>query len=147
MIFYKQVAYRFFSFITLFGLPVFYIPIIVYVATIDFLFSISLILILLLTELVCGIIKITYTKNRPTPLKKQTLFQKYYAGSFPSIHCARIIALFIGINMLFISNLFIFVTLLIVIAVGYSRIYLKKHDVIDVLGGYAIGAIIAMLVV
>ena len=49
--------------------------------------------------------------------------------------------------MLFISNLFIFVTLLIVIAVGYSRIYLKKHDVIDVLGGYAIGAIIAMLVV
>ena len=134
-----------FQFISLFGTPIFYTPVIIYLGYINLNFTIKLIVIIILTEILGGAIKILYPKERPMPMKNKTIIQKYRAGSFPSIHSARITALSAGLATLYSNKLFIVIMILLVISVGYSRIYLKKHYAIDVIGGYIIGAIISII--
>ncbi len=142
---YKSILNISFQLISLFGIPIFYIPIIVYLTKVNFNFAIRLFYILLFTEIICGTIKIIYQKHRPIPMQNKTLFQKYYAGSFPSIHTARISALSIGLSLFYTNNLLRFILALLVIGVGYSRIYLMKHYFTDVFGGFTIGAIISII--
>ena len=131
--------------ISLFGTPFFYIPVTAYFLKINPNPAISLILILISNEIVCGAIKFIYPKERPLPMPINTLFQKYIAGSFPSIHTARITALSIAIIPLYTNKIWILIALLAVTGVGYSRIYLKKHYFIDVIVGFFIGAVISIL--
>ena len=130
--------------ISLFGTPFFYIPITAYFLKISPNLAISLIFILASNEIVCGAIKFAYPKERPAPMPRNTLFQKYLAGSFPSVHTARITALSITIVSFYTNRLFVLIALLVVIGVGYSRIYLKKHYFTDVLAGFIIGAAISI---
>ena len=132
--------------ISLFGTPFFYIPATAYLLKINPKLAISLILILVSNEIVCGTIKFVYPKERPIPMQRNTFFQKYLAGSFPSVHTARITAFFIAVISFYTNKIFILISLLIITGVGYSRIYLKKHYFIDVLAGFLIGAFISILV-
>ena len=106
--------------ISFFGTPFFYIPVTAYFLRINPNPTISLILILASNEIICGAIKFVYPKERPIPMLKNTLFQKYLAGSFPSIHTARITAFSIAIVSFYTNRLFILIALLVVIGVGYS---------------------------
>ena len=136
----------FFQIISLFGTPFFYAPSIVYLFNIKFDIAINLIFILIFTEIVCGAIKYIYPKKRPVPMPNKTFVQKYFAGSFPSVHTARISAFSVILIRFYTDKLFILVILLLlIIFVGYSRIYLKKHYFIDVLGGFLIGAMISSI--
>ena len=131
--------------ISLFGTPFFYIPLTAYFLKVNPKLAISLIFILASTEITCGAIKFIYPKERPIPMPRNTLFQKYLAGSFPSVHTARITAFSIAIVSFYTNRLFVLAALLVVIGVGYSRIYLKKHYFIDVIWGFVIAASISLL--
>ena len=138
-------ADKFFRIMSLFGLPFFYIPVIVYFLETKKSVAIDLMTIIILTEIVCGAIKYIYPKQRPVPMQRKTFFQVYMAGSFPSAHTARIAALSAAITMIYPNKIFIVIGALLTIGVGYSRIYLKKHYLIDVVAGLLIGAAIAAL--
>ena|SRR3989339_849312 len=131
--------------ISLFGTPFFYVPIAAYLLKVSPKPAISLIFIIVSTEIICGAIKFVYPKERPIPMPRNTLFQKYLAGSFPSVHTARIAAFSIAIVSFYTNKLLVLAALLVIIGVGYSRIYLKKHYLIDVLAGFLIGAVISVL--
>lgn len=145
MRFSKYILDNFFSSVTLFGTPVFYIIVILLITKINISFAKTLILALLFTEAVCGIIKLAYPKNRPIPRPNKKFFERYDAASFPSIHSARITALAMMIYLFYHDILLLFASMALVIFVGYSRIYLKCHYLKDVAGGIAIGAVIGVL--
>lgn len=143
----KYIFDNFFSSVTLFGTPVFYGVVVLLFIKINLSFAIRLALALLATEAVCAIIKLAYPKKRPIPRPSKGLLEKYDAGSFPSIHSARITTLAIMINIFYKDPLLLFVSTALVVFVGYSRMRLKHHYFIDVAGGIVIGAIISILAV
>ena len=140
-------ARRLFRIVSLFGMPFFYIPVIIYFLETNKGIATDLIIAIILIEIVCGAIKYIYPKQRPVPMERKTFFQVYMAGSFPSAHTARIAALAAAIAMIYPNKIFILIGALLAIGVGYSRIYLKKHYLIDVAAGLLIGAVIAYLAV
>lgn len=143
----KNASWALFWTVSLFGTPFFYVPATAYLFKSSPKTAINILLMLAFTELICGAIKYIYPKERPVPMPRNTLFQKYLAGSFPSVHTARISAFSIGILPLFINKPLVLAALaLLIISVGYSRIYLKKHYLIDVLGGFGIAAAIGIAV-
>lgn len=101
-----------------------------------------LLLALLVNEIFCSLIKIVFPKKRPTGQTYKNLIEKIDAGSFPSIHASRItivyLTLFSNSESLAIKIAFICVIAL----VFFSRVKLKKHFWIDVLGGFVIGVLI-----
>jgi len=139
----KEALRNLFWAVSLFGTPFFYMPLTAYFLKINSRLAISLIFILISNEVVCGAIKYIYQKDRPVPMPNKTFIQKYFAGSFPSVHTARISAFSIAIIAAYANKILILTALLAVIGVGYSRIYLKRHYLTDVIWGFAIGASIS----
>ena len=92
------------------------------------------------------IIRLFYFKNRPNRIRYRTLLEKLDASSFPSIHAARISFLFIFL-VIFVAKdvLFILLFFILTLLVLYSRIYLEKHYLIDVIGGVILGIITSSL--
>ena len=142
----KQALRVLFQTISLFGTPFFYMPAIAYLFKIAPKLAVNLIFILVFTEVICGAIKYIYPKDRPIPMPDNTFIQKYFAGSMPSVHTARITAFSAAIAVFYANGIFILIASFAVICVGYSRIYLKKHYLIDVIAGFIIGAVISALV-
>lgn len=131
--------------ISLLGTPFFYIPTTVYFLKINPKLGISLVFILAVNEIVCGSVKFIYPKERPILMPRNNLYQKYLAGSFPSVHTSRITAFSTAVFSFYTGKMYVLTALLAITFVGYSRIYLKKHYFIDVLAGFLIGAIISIL--
>lgn len=101
-----------------------------------------LLLALLINEIFCSVIKILFPKKRPTGQTYTNLIEKIDAGSFPSIHASRItivyLTLFSNTENLALKIVF----LSVIVLVFYSRVKLKKHFWIDVLGGFVMGGFI-----
>ena len=131
--------------VSVFGTPFFLVPAIIYLFKANQILALDLIYVLIITQIICTIIKYLYPKARPMPMPNKTLIQKYMAGSFPSIHTARITAFSIPIIKFYPRSMILFILILLIISVGYSRIYLKKHYFVDVLAGFLIGAITTIL--
>jgi len=104
-----------------------------------------LLVALLVNEITGSIIKIVFPKKRPTGQSYKNVLEKIDAGSFPSLHTSRItvvyLTLFATTPLVGLKTGFIIVILL----VSISRIYLKKHYPIDVLGGLICGVLIFRL--
>jgi len=66
--------------------------------------------------------------------------------SFPSGHTAAAFAVIFGLALFTKSKLIQFACLILAIGVGYSRIYLSQHFLMDVVGGSAIGMVSAWLI-
>jgi membrane-associated phospholipid phosphatase len=102
----------------------------------------QLIWVLFINEIVCSLIKIIYPKKRPIAQNYASLIEKIDAGSFPSIHSSRItltyLTLFINTENTALKITMIAVILLVML----SRVILKKHFWIDVLGGFSIGLLL-----
>ena len=147
MEFSKYIFGNFFSSVTLFGTPAFYIAVVLLLIKINLSFAAKLIIALVAAEAVCGIIKFAYPKQRPIPRPNKGFFERYDASSFPSIHTARITTLAVMANSFYNDALLLFAGTALVIFVGYSRIYLKHHYLRDVAGGFIIGAIISALMI
>ena len=95
---------------------------------------------LIIIMLIGVTVRFFYFKERPKKRKHSNFLEKIDAASFPSLHSARITALFIIIQELMnnLTTAFFGVITLIVI---YSRIHLKHHKLKDVLGGILLGII------
>ena len=136
-----------FQAVSILGTPFFYIPMAAYFLKTNPNLAIKLILVIASTEIICGAVKYIYPKARPVPMPNKTLIQKYFAGSFPSVHTARITAFSVTVILFTMDKIFILIGLLAIACVGYSRIYLRKHYFIDVIGGFGIGAVLSLAAV
>lgn len=110
-----------------------------------------------------SIIKYCYYKPRPEPQKYNNRWQKIDASSFPSIHTANslILAFFgivasggvaLGNNTSLVQQIIVQIILpvfwwLFYLTISYSRVVLKKHYWIDLLGGTIFAALILAWVV
>lgn len=101
-------------------------------------------------ELTCGffiiyftaiIIRLFYFKNRPKKEAYHTLLERIDASSFPSVHSARAVLIALQFSKLSDSTLTVIILFTIASLVCYSRIKIKKHDWIDVIGGIVLGLI------
>ena len=92
-------------------------------------------------EVLCSAIKLIFSKKRPEYIPHDNFLEKIQSGSFPSVHSALIV--YFGLTVMHFagSSLVYAVFSAIIIIVGYSRYYLKKHFLIDILSGYFIGLI------
>lgn len=95
-----------------------------------------------INEIVCSSIKYLWHKPRPNGQQYAGGLEKIDAGSFPSIHASRISFVYLSLGMMHYwigNNWVLIMSGLVILTVGYSRIFLKKHFLTDVLAGYAFG--------
>lgn len=100
---------------------------------------------MLFVEIVGGLIKVLWYKERPEKMNHKTILDKVYSGSFPSIHVARAVFVFSFISMEF-SGILLLMFPVIISLVSFSRIYLKKHFISDVFGGFVLGFVSLFLI-
>jgi len=134
-----------FSSVTSFGNPVFYILALMLSFIFAVPFALNLLSGLMFIEILCAIVKLIWPKERPIPQSKEGFLNNIDANSFPSVHSARI-ALLGAMFILYYRNIFIsMIAVVVILAVGYSRVYLKRHDYIDVIFGFLIGISVAVI--
>src|SRR3989344_2643329 len=85
------------------------------------------------------LIRIFYFKNRPKKETYRNFWQRIDASSFPSLHTARIVFLAIIFSVHFANQYLTILCTIVAALVSYSRIYLNKHDWVDVIGGVVVG--------
>lgn len=93
----------------------------------------------ILTAGIIVLIRIFYFKNRPKKETYSNFLERIDASSFPSLHTARIVFLAILFSAYFANTYLTILCAITAALVSYSRIYLKKHDWIDVAGGVVVG--------
>lgn len=144
----------FFSLITLLGEGWIYIAAIVVLPFIRFYDSIGLILTGILNGLLISFFKRVLFANagRPITLLDKDLLhfvpgvQVHSAHSFPSGHTATIFALVVFLALLSSNRIWIIAMLCIALLVGYSRMYLLQHFLLDVGAGALMGSFSAYVV-
>lgn len=98
----------------------------------------------LANEVICSTIKYIWHKPRPNQQGFADGMEKIDAGSFPSIHAARISFVYASLSYIqYTQNqslIFAMIALIVVVVVGYSRVFLRKHFPVDVAAGYGFGA-------
>ncbi|MBI2580541.1 phosphatase PAP2 family protein [Candidatus Woesearchaeota archaeon] len=134
-----------FKLVSWLGLPPAYAVVVIFLWKTGWPLANKLGLALLVIEALTAMIKFIYHKDRPVKMPRRNLLEKYEAGGFPSIHSARTAAVAIGLGLAYQYWLIWLAAAATVALVGYSRIYLKKHDAIDVFGGIAIAVVISAL--
>ena len=93
-------------------------------------------------------IRLFYFKDRPKKMRHSNFLEKIDASSFPSIHSARaILMLILLIYYLPFNVLFFLVASIAAFLVVFSRIYLSKHDIYDVVGGIILGFLSSLWVI
>lgn len=113
------------------------------------LFAVKLLFGGILLVIIEYAIKLFYKEKRPDFYKdhEKALFERFQErSSFPSGH-SGLIALFTTLLFRMYGNLSLTLMFAVIaVLVGLSRMYLKRHYVIDVIAGYAIGIVIAILI-
>lgn len=104
---------------------------------------------LIVLEIITAGIKLIYPKERPKKENHSNILEKIDAGSFPSVHTARV-TFFAFMTVSFTVNLNIqlgFANLLIILpfVVAFTRIKMKKHYLIDVIAGLIIGFVLYLI--
>jgi len=93
----------------------------------------------ILTAGIVVLARIFYFKERPKKEKYGNFLERIDASSFPSLHTARIVFLAIIFSVHFANQYLTILCAVVAVLVAYSRIYLRKHDWIDVICGAAVG--------
>ncbi len=101
----------------------------------------ELVLTLVVTYVIAVLVRLVYFKERPSHEQHTTLLQRIDASAFPSIHAARAsgAAFLIAVFLPQVKVLGVCVAVLICL----SRVYLRKHDWIDVGVGALMGVGVA----
>jgi|SRR3989338_1947023 len=97
---------------------------------------------LVIIYIITIILRIIFFKERPMKLKHESFIEKLDAASFPSLHATRSAFMCLIFINYFNNAILSMLMFLLVISIAYSRIYLKKHDIRDVVAGLIIGIII-----
>ncbi len=101
-----------------------------------------LLIALSINEILGSIIKIIFPKTRPNGQKYSNTLEKIDAGSFPSLHAARISLVYLTLSYTAVLLVMQILFLLIIPLVAYSRVTLKKHFWTDIIGGLIMGSLI-----
>lgn len=123
---------------TAFGSFVFLL-ILILILTTSFSEAIFLYFGLVLLELLCAAIKVIGFKHRPIQESYSNLIEKINASSFPSNHTARAAFVNSYFFIKYIGDLKGVIFLFIILIVALTRIWLKRHYVIDVITGFLVG--------
>ena len=92
-----------------------------------------------ITAAIVVLIRIFYFKNRPKKETYTNFWERIDASSFPSLHTARIVFLAMLFSIHFANQYLAILCTITAVLVSYSRIYLQKHDWIDILAGIVVG--------
>jgi len=85
-------------------------------------------------------IRFTFWTKRPDyKTKPKNIWEKFDEGSFPSMHVIRAVMLAVVISFFFSSIIITITTIAAVLLVSWSRIYLNRHYLRDVLISIPIG--------
>ena len=93
------------------------------------------------------IIRLFYHKDRPVKRKHANILQKLDVASFPSLHSFRITLILLLVGSYYKTTYLIILLATTTLLVLYSRYYLKKHFVIDVVFGFIFGAVSSVIIV
>ncbi len=129
------------------GLPVFGLVIVIFLLLGITNFFILSLAALALCYLLTIFIRVFYFKARPKKDSYKNYIEKIEASSFPSLHSMRVAALGTILIYYFSQPLLYFVFGLTVLAVGTSRVVLKRHYWMDVLFGLIFGVGIAIALI
>jgi len=91
--------------------------------------------------LVVILVRLVYFRDRPHKQEHNNILEKLDASSFPSLHTARIFFMAFVFLSFFWDALVGVLLLGLAVLVAYSRVYLRKHDFIDLLGGLILAII------
>ncbi len=108
--------------------------------------AVDLILEFIVSLVILIPIRLFYFKRRPEKQTYSNFLERIDAASFPSWHSARIVLLAITGIVYFKNASITIISIALAILVCYSRIYLKKHDWIDVIGGIGLALLTFYLV-
>ena len=126
------------------GLPV-YLAAAFLLAFYDSSQAVRLLVALVVVYALAFAIRMLYFRQRPDRSKVRSLSDRFFQSSFPSVHAMRSAALAILLMFYFRSfPIQVFLGCLVAIT-GFSRVYLKRHYVSDVLAGVALGAVISVI--
>ena len=123
------------------GLPIYGLIILLFIALNHWVEAAKLVIGFALFYLIVQGIRSVYFKHRPEKQEYHTFKQKLDASSFPSLHAARVTflaaTLILFFNNVWVTGIFTAMTVI----VYATRIALKRHDIIDVVGGVVVGAV------
>ncbi|MDD4921977.1 MAG: phosphatase PAP2 family protein [Bacteroidales bacterium] len=141
-----------FKYATEFGAFVLIAPIIMIMALFKYRFALMAIAASVLASIFVQILKRVVWTDSPRPkVVFQDLYELHYvenvhlhsSHSFPSGHTAGAFALFIVLALINKRPVFQFLFLMMAVLVGYSRMYLSQHFLIDVVVGSLVGTVSA----
>ncbi len=140
----------FFAFITVFGEGLLFIPIFIASLFIQFRYSILTLVIWAVHSGVCQFLKRGLFSQVLRPISVLDKSQLHFVPnvevhglySFPSGHTATIFSLAMLLALFIGRKVPAIILLALALLVGYSRIYLLQHFLIDVAGGAAIGTVL-----
>lgn len=108
--------------------------------------SIILLLGFFIMNIIAIPIRLFLFKERPNPKPYRNIVEKVFASSNPSMHACRTtfitIFLITYFNNIQINIFLLFISFLIM----YSRVYYKRHYLIDIVTGFTLGLITITLV-
>jgi membrane-associated phospholipid phosphatase len=108
----------------------------------EYSFGLKLVYGFLITLIITVIIRKVYYRDRPNKETYSNLFERIDASSFPSLHASRVTFLVLALGWFF-NFAWTFTTLFVILGllIAYSRIFLRKHDWWDLLGGAILGVL------
>lgn len=144
---------EFFKTITLFGDGLWFIPVAIISLFIRFQYSTVLALAALINGILISILKRGFFAGSERPAKVLDNDLLHFAqgvdihhyNSFPSGHTATAFGLALLIALLFKKRTLSIFVLMLAMAVGYSRIYLAQHFLIDVTAGAIVGCFTTLM--
>ena len=90
--------------------------------------------------------KLIFFKHRPQKMKYSNLLGKFDAAAFPSIHAMRAVMIGLIVGSATTNPLVWTGAGLFALVVSYSRIYLRKHSLNDVIGGVIFSFLLFLIV-
>ncbi|MEM4254417.1 MAG: phosphatase PAP2 family protein [Candidatus Woesearchaeota archaeon] len=125
------------------GLAIYVVIAVIFFLLDNYRVFVELVVALALLYGVIAIIRVLFFRKRPDSQKYSGFFTKIDAGSFPSMHSARSLVLAIILGTVFTQATIRVLLAIVVLAVAYTRVRLRRHYVSDVVGGIVFGAIIS----
>lgn len=130
---FNQIIFR--DITSLGGTPLYFLFLLFVLVSKEFVLFWQLFTGMVFATLIVILIRLFYFKNRPRKQEFRNILEKLDASSFPSLHTARIFFLALVMLNFFNDKLLTVILLVLAALVSYSRVYLRKHDFVDLFGG------------